>query len=152
MKIKLIPIFLVVICLLAACQTEPPPPTTASVSQEITLAPEQSAVVTGTDLTIVFHSVISDERCPKDIECFASGPVTLSLSVQQGDGAPSDFTLQTFTDQDGRSPNVQFEGITSRAEVGEYSIQVTGVTPYPTSSNTEIESSAYRVLLLVTSK
>ena len=111
--------------------------------------PGQSVAVTDTDLTVAFHSIISDERCPREVECAASGPVTVSLSVQQGDGAPTDFTLQTFTDQNGRSPNVQFEGITNRAEVGDYLIQLVSVTPYPTNSTTKIETSAYRVGLLV---
>jgi hypothetical protein len=153
MKTNPISLFLVMTCILAACQTDtPPPPTTTTVNHEITLAPDQSATVTDTDLTITFHSVVSDERCPSDVECVASGPVTVSLSVQQGNGTPNDFTLQTFTDVNGRSPNVQFEGITNRAEVGEYVIQIAGVTPYPRNSTTKIEASAYRVALLVSNK
>jgi hypothetical protein len=149
MKIQVISIW--VICLLAACQPaeSSSAPVTGTVNAEISLAPGQSAAVTGTDLTITFHSVVSDERCPSDIECAASGPVTVSLSAQQGDGTPTDFTLQTFTDVDGRSPNVQFEGITNRAEVGEYILQLGGVTPYPQNSTTEIEASEYRVTLLI---
>ena len=153
MKTKPISLFLVLMFILAACQTEtPPPPATTTVNREITLAPDQSAIVTGTDLTITFHSVVSDERCPREIECAASGPVTVSLSVQQGNGTPNDFTLQTFTDVNGRSPNVQFEGITNRAEVGEYIIQISAVTPYPQNSTTEIQASEYRVALLVSGK
>ena len=153
MKTKLISLFLGMVCLLAACQTEPPPPpATTSVSREITLAPAQSATVTGTDLTITFHSVVSDERCPSSVECVASGPVTVSLSARQGTGSPNEFTLQTFTDENGRSPNVQFEGITNRAEIGDYVIQIAGVTPYPKNSTTEIEASEYRVALLISNK
>jgi hypothetical protein len=153
MKTKPISLFLMMMCILAACQTEtPPPPATTTVNHEISLAPDQSATATGTDLTITFHSVVSDERCPRDVECAASGPVTVSLSVQQGDGAPNDFTLQTFTDVNGRSPNVQFEGITNRAEVGDYVIQIGGVTPYPAGSTTEIQASEYRVSLLISNK
>ena len=109
-------------------------------------------MVTGTDLTVTFHSVVSDERCPSDVECTASGPVTVSLSVQKGDAAANEFILQTFTDLDGRSPNVQFEGVTNRAEVGDYLVQLAGVTPYPTSSTIPIEASDYRVSLLISNK
>ena len=108
--------------------------------------------MTGTDLTITFHSVVSDERCPSDVECAASGPVTVSLSIQQGDESPNEVPLQTFTDLDGRSPNVQFEGITNRTEVGDNVIQIAGVTPYPTSSTIPIESSVYRVTVLISAK
>src|SRR5215211_7493394 len=138
-------------CALVGCQPAPTSssPIPGTVNTEISLTPGQSVAVTETDLTVAFHSIISDERCPSAVECAASGPVTVSLSVQQGDGAPTDFTLQTFTDQNGRSPNVQFEGITNRAEVGDYLIQLVSVTPYPTNSTTKIETSAYRVGLLV---
>ena len=151
MKAKLFSFILFAICILTSCQsaTTPSSPGPAALNTEITLSPDQSAAVTGTDLTITFHSIVSDERCPRDVECAASGPVTVSLSVQQGNATPTDFTLQTFTDLNGRSPNVQFEGVTNRAEVGNYVIQIAGVTPYPTSSTTTIEASAYRVALLI---
>lgn len=140
------------IYILAACQAAATPfPTITTTSNEISLAPGQSATLTGSDLTITLDSIVGDERCPTDIECAASGPVTISLSVRQGDGAPNDFTLQTFTDQDGRSPNVQFEGVTNRAEVGNYMIQITSVTPYPQNS-TKIDPSKYQVRLLISNK
>jgi hypothetical protein len=146
-------LFLLVIGILASCQTTPAPssPVTGTVNTEILLAPDQSTTVTGTNLTVTFHSVISDERCPSGVECVASGPVTVSLSIRQGSEAPTDFTLQTFTEQDGRSPNVQFEGVTNRAEVGEYVIQIASVTPYP-ANGAKIESSAYRLGLLVSDR
>lgn len=155
MKTQFIFLSLLTICILAACQsagTTAPSPGPAGLNTEVTLAPGQSAAVTGTDLTITFHSVVSDDRCPSDVECAASGPVTISLSVQQGKEASNKFTLQTFTDLDGRSPNVQFEGVTNRAEVGGYIIQIAGVTPYPTSSTIPIEASAYRVTLVISNK
>jgi hypothetical protein len=154
MKPKSFSSLLFLICMLTACQpaVTPSSPGPATLNTEITLAPEQSATVTDTDLTITFHAIVSDDRCPSDVECAASGPVTVSLSVQQGNGAPNEFTLQTFTDLDGRSPNVQFEGVTNRAEVGDYVIQIAGVTPYPTSSTIPIEASTYRLALLISNK
>ena len=138
--------------MLNACQAGVTPfPTITTMNNEITLAPGQTAAISGTNLTITFHSVVGDERCPSGIECAASGPVTLSLAVQQGDEAPTDFTLQTFTDQSGLSPNVQFEGITNRAEVGGYLIQLVSVTPYPTGLE-EIDTDDYRVGLRVSGK
>ena len=153
MKTRVFFLILFVIGILTACQTAAPStPGPAALNAEVTLSPGESAAVTGTDLTITFHSVVKDERCPSEIECAASGPVTVSLSIQQGDGKPTDFTLQTFTDLDGRSPNVQFEGVTNHAELGDYAIRIAGVTPYPQNLNTEIESSEYRVALLVSDK
>ena len=145
---------LLLIGIVTACQSTAPTssPEQAPLDAEIVLAPEQSSAVMGTDLTITFHAVVSDDRCPKEVECVASGPVTVSLSVQEGNGAPNDFTLQTFTDQNGRAPHVQFEGVTNRAEVGEYVIQIAAVTPYPEGPNTAIKASEYRVALLVSEK
>jgi hypothetical protein len=154
MKVKPFLSCLFLICILAACRTATTqaPPGPAVPDMEISLAPGQSTTVTGTDLTIIFHAVESDERCPREIECVASGPVTVSLSVQQGDDAPNDFILQTFTDVNGRSPNVQFEGITNRAQVGGYVIQLAAITPYPVDSTTEIEPSAYRLGLMISNQ
>jgi hypothetical protein len=154
MKPTLIPLLLVMTCILASCQTAATAssPVIGNVNTEITLAPGQSTTVTGTDLTVTFHSVVSDERCPSEMECVASGPVTVSLSIQQGNGTPTDFTLQTFTDQDGRSPNVQFEGVTNRAEVGKYIIQIARMTPYPANSTTKIEPAMYRMGLLISNQ
>ena len=151
MKTQSISLFLLLIFILAACQPEETSssPVTGTVNTEITLAPGQSAAVTGTDLTITFDSVVSDERCPSEVECAASGPVTISLSVQQGSESPTDFTLQTFTEQSGRSPNVQFEGVTNRTEVGNYIIQILSVTPYPQNLTTDIEPSEYRLGLVI---
>ena len=153
MKAKSFSSMLFLVCILAACQSSTPSsPGPVALNTEVTLAPGQSAAVTGTDLTITFHSVVSDERCPSEIECAASGPVTISLSIQQGEGDPTEFTLQTFTDLDGRSPNVQFEGVTNRTEIGDYAVQIASVTPYPQNLNTEIEASQYRVALLVSNR
>jgi hypothetical protein len=116
---------------------------------EFTLAAGQSATVTDTDLTITFDSVLSDDRCPSEVECAASGPVTVSLSIQQGNDTPHAITLQTFTDQDGRAPKGPFEGITNLAEVGDYLVQMVGVTPYPKDLSTKIEPSVYRIALVV---
>lgn len=153
MKAKSFSSILFMICLLMACQpSAPASPAPAALNTEVTLAPGESVAVTGTDLTITFHSVVRDERCPREIECAASGPVTVSLAFQQSDGDPTDFTLQTFTDLDGRSPNVQFEGVTNRTEVGNYRIHLAGVTPYPIDSTTKIEPSEYRIYLLISNK
>jgi hypothetical protein len=150
MKTKCIPFILLMIGMVSACQTTTPPPNVAAhVNTEFTLAPGQSATVADKDLTISFHSVPGDARCPSEVECAASGPVSISLSVQQGNEAPTDVALQTFTDHTGRAPSVPFEGITNRVEAAEYLIQIVGVTPYPQNPEIKIEPSEYRVALLV---
>lgn len=150
MKIQHILLALTMVCLLAACQA-PLPPLNIPVDTEFTLAREQSATIKKTKLTITFNSVISDDRCPIDVECVTSGAVTISLSVQESDRIPSGLTLQTLTDQEGRAGAEPIGGNQATAEVGAYIIRVVGVQPYPRNLS-GIKPSDYEVTLLVTEK
>jgi hypothetical protein len=64
----------------------------------------------------------------------------------------TESTLQTFTDQSGRSPVVQFEGVTNRVEVEEYRLHILGVMPYPQDLSIRIDPSDYQMTLLVANK
>lgn len=152
MKTKLISISLSFLWILAACQPGTPfPQVTATLNNEFTLATGQSVSVKKTDLTITFHAVLSDERCPREIECAASGPVTVSLSIQQDGDTPAMISLQAFTDQEGRAPGDSFEGIEDRIEIGGYLIQVVGVLPYPRNLS-GIKASDYQATFMVIQK
>ena len=147
-----IPIILLAIAL-TSCQTAPPPPPiTAPVNDEFILRSSQSAAISGTDLTLKLIAVSSDERCPLDIECAMSGPVSLSISIQNETNAAVEFTLQTFTDNDGRAPDMSFEGIQDRVEFEGYIIQVKAVSPYPIKRSGEIKDSEYLVSFIVMPK
>jgi hypothetical protein len=150
MKLELILPALNIVCMLAACQT-PLSPIKVPVNNEFTLARDQSAKIRGTDMVVTFNSILSDERCPSEVECAASGPVTASISIQQGDDQPSPVTLQTFTDQEGRAPGNEFEGIQDSVEAGDYLIRIVGVLPYPRNLS-GIKSSDYQVTLIVIPK
>jgi hypothetical protein len=130
----------------------PPPPLTVSVDEEFVLAPGQSATVVDTGLTLKLIAVSSDERCPSEIECFASGPVTLSVSAQKDSSEATDLVLQTFTSNDGLAPTMEFEGIQSQTLFEGYRIKVTSALPYPARSKTEIKASDYRVGFVITQK
>ena len=153
--------FSILVIMLIACRAVIPLPTTlptlpatvtAEKDSEFTLAEDQTASVTGTGLTIRLIGVAGDQRCPREIECAISGPVSISLSVQKDNGAPANIDLQTFTDDTGRASAGKFEGINSSATFQGYSIQVMGVTPYPIKPSAPIKSSDYRVTLTVTQK
>jgi hypothetical protein len=144
---KLVLLSVALACMLAACQAANPTIDTR-VNNEFTLARDQSARIRGTDLTITFSSVLSDDRCPIEIECAASGPVTVSLSIQRAGEVPSTVTLETFTDQEGRAPGSQFEGIANSADLGEHTIWLVGVVPYPRNLS-GIKASDYQATLVV---
>jgi hypothetical protein len=153
MKTKLFLLFTVLMVTLTACQTataKPLPSLTAKTGAEFTLASDQIVTITDASLTIQLIGVTGDERCPSQIECAASGPVSLSLSVQKNNEEPSIVNLQTFTDNNGRAPDFEFESIKNYTVYDEYIIRVTGILPYPVNLSKQIETSDYRVTLTVT--
>ena len=149
-KSRLILLFLAFTLFLVSCRpATPPPPLTVSVDEEFILAPGQSATLANTGLTFTLIAVSSDERCPSEIECAASGPVTMTVSAQKGSGEATEIVLQTFTSNDGLSPTMEFEGIQDRAMFEGYQIKITSVLPYPAKFMSEIKASEYRVGFLI---
>ena len=138
------------VVILVACQTAPISSFIADQGVEFVLAPGGSATIKDTGLMINLISVVSDERCPSEVECAASGPVQLSLAAQKDNGPSAELAIQTFTDNDGRSPPMEFEGITDRIEYGGYLIRIMGVLPYPEDPSTSIRQNDYRVSFVVT--
>ena len=142
--------FLALTLLLASCQpATPPPPLTVSVDEEFVLAPGQSAILADAGLTLTFIAVSNDARCPSEIECAVSGPVTLTVSAQKGPGEAVEFILQTFTSNNGMAPTMEFEGIQDRVMFEGHQIKITSVLPYPAKSMSEIKASEYRVSFLI---
>ncbi len=151
-KLKLFIVLLPVTVLIVACQTTPKSPLVAELGVEFTLAPGGTATITNAGLTISLISILSDDRCPSEVECAASGPVQVSLSAQKDNGTTEDFALQTFTDTEGRSPAMEFEGITDRIVYEGYLIRIVGVLPYPETPITSIKQNDYQVSFVVTEK
>lgn len=150
---KKIALVLFLLILLSGCDsTTPPAPVAADLGTEFTLAPDQTATITNANLTMRLISIGGDQRCPSEIECAISGPVSLSIAVQRSIDTSVEFDLQTFTSNDGRAPDGAFDGIEDRIEYQGYLIQVKSVLPYPAKSFDEIKDSEYRVSFLVTKK
>lgn len=138
---------------LTSCQPATPlPPLTITTDAEFTLAPDQTATLANTQVTIRLIGVGGEQRCPSGIECAISGPVSVSLSVQQENATPAALNLQTFTDNNGRAPGTQFQGIKDRATFNGYEIRVVAVLPYPVSLTNKIKDSDYRVTLVASKK
>jgi hypothetical protein len=144
-------IFIFIVIILPACQSATPPPRVL-ITENVgfTLAPNQEATIASTGLVVTLLGVTSDERCPSEIECAASGPVSISLFVQIGNGEANEIQMQTFTDYEGRAPSMQFEGIENNVIYEGYVFHVAGVSPYPTNLTDTIKDSEYRVTLTVT--
>ena len=149
---KFICLFALVLSMLAACQSATPSPLTGTLDSEFTLAPNQTVTIENTGLSIKLIGVGGDQRCPSEIECAMSGPVSLSVSVQSGAVEPTNIDLQVFTSDNGRAPDMQFEGIKDRQVYEGYLIRVVNVLPYPVKSFNDIKDSEYRVTFLVSNK
>lgn len=144
-------IFLLLSLLLASCQpATPPTPITAVTGMEFTLAPGQTAAIADADLILTLISVPDDGRCPLDIECTESGPVTVVITIQTSLGEPTEIIFRPFTDNDGRVPEMEFQGMKDREKFEEYLIQVESIVPFPQMSVSAIGGGEYRVSFLIT--
>jgi hypothetical protein len=100
----------------------------------------QDATMTGENLRVRFNAVLEDSRCPTRVECFWTGQARIAMLVQP----------------DGREPmTVEFNtnpapGLNSQsAKVGDYTIAVQSLDPYPDDIDQSIALEDYRATLLV---
>jgi hypothetical protein len=126
----------VLICLLAVagCDESPTGPT-VSLDARFTLAPGETASVSGRGVRLRFEGVTGDSRCPADALCITGGDAIVKVVA---DGDNGSLTLDLHT------------GDSSRASVTYGSVKVTLVelSPYPFSSRT-IAPGDYRATLVV---
>lgn len=59
------------------------------VDQTVTLAPGQSASITGTTVTLTFDGVTGDNRCPADALCVLGGSATVKVDARSSSGSRS---------------------------------------------------------------
>jgi hypothetical protein len=124
---------------LAACASggaNTPSPTPA-LNEEFTLAPGQTASVTGTNVRLTFDRVSEDSRCPTDVNCIWEGDAVVVLKVQV---EAEEATREVHTQ--GREPRSR------KAPVGDYVVTLVRLDPAPRSTTT-IEASSYRATLMV---
>jgi hypothetical protein len=120
------------VLLFSACKedlTGPTPP----LNSDFTLAPRDVATIESTDATIRFHRVLSDSRCPADVNCVRAGEAIVLITVKSLRGV-QDYELRS----DARQPT-QHDGLT---------ITLVHVSPYPVSTQT-IRPDAYRATFRV---
>lgn len=147
-------LFLVfVLFVVTACQPATPIPSiSVKLGEEFMLIPGQSGVIDEIGLTVTLIGVPGDRRCPLEVECSESGPVTVAITLHKDSEESSDFTLEVFTNSDGRAPEGPFEGIQDRMEFGGFEIQLKAVTPHPLNFDDLIEPDEYRVSFVVEEK
>jgi hypothetical protein len=117
-----------------ACQAAPgsaaPPARARSIDLggEFALAPDESVEVTGASVRVRFTNVVSDRRCPRQVQCAITGPVTIELGVLEAGGEERLVKLAVL-DRDVGGPALQ--GITSCVRIGKLALRLRDVQPWP---------------------
>jgi hypothetical protein len=103
----------------------------AVLGQPFTIRIGQTATVAGTNLTVRMLAVPADSRCPTDVQCVWAGNARVDLRAGGGD-----VSLNTHEE-----PHA--------VRMGDYRLELTGLTPAPTSTES-IAPAMYAATLLVT--
>lgn len=129
----LILLSIIVMMLITGCVHQPEE-ASARLGQEITLAPDQEASITGEPLKLQFRKVINDSRCPTGVTCVWEGEVSCLVDITY-----MNSTNGIVLTQRGSSlSNTNFE---------DYNIEFR-VQPYPEASKT-ISPKDYRLELTI---
>ena len=89
-----------------------------ALGESFTLREKQSAVVGSEQVRVTFERVVSESRCPVDVQCIQAGEAIIALVVQPPGGAKTALTLSTRGDQ-------------STGTVGAWDVALTGLVPVP---------------------
>lgn len=90
-------------------------------------------------LSIRFDGIVSDSRCPGDVQCIWAGEASARFTVTPPGGQPVEVVL---------SDNPTVENQTGRVVVGGVALRLLVVTPYPQQAGVEIPAGSYQVRIL----
>lgn len=128
---RLVPLALIVA--LAACRsTGEPAPRTASLGQEVELAPTEQVVYEPPGLTVEFVRIVEDSRCPSDVECVWAGEVRVQVATRLEAAQAVQHEIKAG----------------EHANVGAFRVAVVKVEPLPVSTR-QIPQEEYRVTFKV---
>jgi hypothetical protein len=124
MKLKLI-LFTALMLVLAACAPTPTPAAHGMFEAgQVEMHPGQSLDDMQSGSVLTFVEIVTDSRCPADATCVTSGFVQVMLEIKQGEITRHEtLTLGDLADGDVNS-----------IEVGEWTVTLVEVNPYPLAS------------------
>ena len=134
---KMPTLFLFFVLVFFSC-SEDPDCVDAALGEEISIQVFDSATYCNENLSITFNAYPNESRCPSDVTCVWAGFVEVELLINEK-GKETVLKLST-------EPNVS--GIPVQANVGDYSIKLIDVIPYP-ATNIRIDPNQFKVILLV---
>jgi hypothetical protein len=118
-------------------------PGEVGLGEEFTLAPNQSARIVGTPLTIGFRRVVGDNRCPIDVVCVIEGSAGVEIDVF-GSNASNPVLLESSAAPAGLQSAASRDSWTD----GMYLLRLLAVEPSPTAER-PIQPNEYRIRLIV---
>ncbi len=108
------------------------------ISISMTLAPGQRANVEGTNLTLQFTGVASDGRCPGDALCVTAGEAVAVFEATLSARGGARLELSTRD--------------TRGVGIGDYTLELRGLDPYPFASLPPIQPSDYRATVHIVAR
>lgn len=113
-------------------------------SDPFELAPGDTATIEGTNISIHFDKLISDSRCPSNVQCIQLGDAKVLMELFNGNdgghqivGVIPGLVPTPFIGND----VIQFQ---------DYRFQLLQLSPYPVSGEERFEASEYRALISFT--
>lgn len=88
---------------------------------------EGERVVVDGRLTVGFHDVAEDSRCPADVQCVRAGEAVVVLRLSEAGHRPAELTLRTTPGEDA-------------VTVGAYRVELVGLDPAPRSGRSPPET------------
>jgi hypothetical protein len=110
-----------------------------SLNEPLTLSGGQDGLIPSENLGLRFAEVLEDSRCPTQVECFWTGQARIAVAVQPGGG---NSTTVEFNTNPAPGQTVKI------ADVGQYSIELLSLEPYPQTPDS-IPFEDYRASLIV---
>ena len=112
----------------------------SNLNEAFTLAGGQEGLIPGEKLRLRFAEVQEDSRCPTQVECFWTGQARIAISVQPDGSGPTTVEFNT-NPAPGQTVKV--------GQVGQYSIELQSLDPYPQTPDNRIAFEDYRAALVV---
>ena len=138
-RVPLAALAIVAVSQLTGCDTSDPMRGHARLNKPFTVAVGDHVVLDDVMLMVTFDEVVSDSRCPVEIQCQVSGFAAIKTSVSSSGHAPETLSLTT--------ENLP----ASRAGYNEFLITLERVDP-PAHVNVALRPGDYRATLRVTKK
>ena len=109
-----------------------------ALGSQFRLKVNQTTAIESEDIKVKLLNVTDDSRCPSDVVCIWAGQVSVLVNITENDESLGDVTLTLGAG----NPDLAVKNI------GDYSVKVIEVNPYPISTH-KIETSEYIVTLTV---